>query len=113
MFPHSDLIAVERHLLGARGFRRRFVVVESIYSMEGDAAPLAELAALCDRHDAWMIVDEAHAAGLVGPRGAGLWAEAVEAGAPARVVLRTVTGGKRSELAARSWPVRRPPWKRS
>lgn len=94
VFPHSDLAAVERQLLGARGFRRRFVVVESIYSMEGDAAPLAELAALCDRHDAWMIVDEAHAAGLVGPRGAGLWAAAVEAGAPARVALRTVTGGK-------------------
>ena len=82
VFPHSDLAAVERQLLGARGFRRRFVVVESIYSMEGDAAPLAELAELCERHDAWMIVDEAHAAGLVGPRGASLWAAAVEAGAP-------------------------------
>lgn len=106
---HNDLASFESQLLAARGFRRRFVVVESIYSMDGDAAPLVELARLCEEHDAWMIVDEAHAAGLVGPAGAGLWAAARREGAPDRVVARMVTGGKalgaNGALVAGSAPV--------
>ncbi len=64
-------------LLGTSGSaRRRFVITDSIFSMDGDLAPLRELRALCDEHKAWLIVDEAHAVGALGPNGAGICAEA-------------------------------------
>jgi dethiobiotin synthase len=70
--------------------------------MDGDAAPLAELDALCARHDAWWILDEAHSVGLLGPEGAGAWAALgrAEGGRPpGRLVARLVTGGKALGLA--------------
>ncbi len=74
--PHSDLAALEAELRAARssmsGASRVFVVVESVFSMDGDAAPLAAQAALCRAFDATLIVDEAHAVGLFGGRGSGL-----------------------------------------
>lgn len=66
--PHLDLDAVASAL---QGDRPTWVVVESVYSMDGDLAPLAELADLCARRGAALIVDEAHATGLYGPTGAG------------------------------------------
>jgi 8-amino-7-oxononanoate synthase len=74
--PHLDLDFLED------AFRQnedqvgeRFIVVESVFSMEGDRAPLCDLAALADRYDASLIVDEAHATGVFGPQGRGLVAE--------------------------------------
>lgn len=93
IFAHNDLRNLERELVSAAGARRRFVLVESIYSMDGDAAPLAELNALCAEHDAWLLVDEAHAIGVCGPGGRGLSCP-TEAGAYERVYARIVTGGK-------------------
>jgi 8-amino-7-oxononanoate synthase len=68
--PHRDLDAFRRALqLPAR---RRWVVSESYFSMDGDSPDLPALRALCDAHDAWLILDEAHALGVFGPSGAGL-----------------------------------------
>ena len=74
VFPHRDLAAAER-LLKQSGARRKLLVTESVFSMDGDRAPLRELQALCDVHGALLIVDEAHATGVFGPRGAGLCAQ--------------------------------------
>lgn len=72
VFPHNDMAALAKVLDEERCDGVRFVVVESLYSMEGDEAPLGALAALCRRTDAVLIVDEAHAVGLYGERGSGL-----------------------------------------
>jgi 8-amino-7-oxononanoate synthase len=69
--PHSDVDAVADTLL-ARTERRALVLVESIYSVLGDAAPILELAAICGLTDSVLIVDEAHAIGVGGPGGRGL-----------------------------------------
>jgi 8-amino-7-oxononanoate synthase len=90
---HGDLAELERQLARARGARRRLVVSESVFSMDGDVARLAELDELCARHEAWLVVDEAHALGVLGPQGAGAWA-ALGRGEPTRLVARMVTGGK-------------------
>jgi 8-amino-7-oxononanoate synthase len=71
--PHNDVAAVARALAG-RGQRRALVLVETIYSVLGDAAPVAELAELAAAHDAVLIADEAHAFGVAGPGGRGLLA---------------------------------------
>ncbi|MCC6551505.1 MAG: 8-amino-7-oxononanoate synthase [Polyangiaceae bacterium] len=73
--PHTDTPAVDRALAAARSARRRWVVTESLFSMDGDSPDLSRLRALCDAHDAALVVDEAHALGVFGPRGAGLCAE--------------------------------------
>ena len=92
---HHDLDELDRQLARAAGARRRLVVTEGVFSMDGDVAPLAELAELCQRHDAWLVVDEAHSAALLGPAGAGAWAAAEAAGAdPSRLAARILTGGK-------------------
>ena len=76
-FPHNDLNRLTTLLEKvSSGKARTLVVTESIFSMDGDAAPLRELVDLKDRFGAWLLVDEAHATGLYGPTGAGLIAEA-------------------------------------
>ena len=76
-FPHNDMGRLEALLKKVGSDQTRtLVVTESIFSMDGDAAPLRELVELKERHGAWLMVDEAHATGLYGPTGAGLIAEA-------------------------------------
>lgn len=70
-FRHNDLDDLESHLEKVAG-ERVIVVVESVYSMDGDFAPLVEMAALCEQYGAQLIVDEAHATGVMGSRGEGL-----------------------------------------
>jgi 8-amino-7-oxononanoate synthase len=70
-FPHNDLDALERLLATTRA-RRKLVAVDAVFSMDGDAAPLAEICGLCERHGAMLYVDEAHATGVLGPAGGGL-----------------------------------------
>lgn len=90
VYPHGDLDAVAAALDRPRS-GRCFVVTESIFSMDGDRAPLSELAALAEEKEALLIVDEAHATGLYGPRGSGL---VEELGLRDRVLATVHTGGK-------------------
>jgi len=75
VYPHRDLAALERALCERRG-GRRMVVTESLFSMDGDVADIGAIAALCRRHDAALVVDEAHAIGAMGPQGRGCAAAA-------------------------------------
>lgn len=69
-FKHNDLADLEKKLNNATG--KKIVAVESIYSMDGDEAPLPAIAAICKKHDALLVVDEAHATGVYGEKGDGL-----------------------------------------
>lgn len=71
VFPHRDVAALDR-LLTATPARRRLIVTDSLFSMDGTIAPLADLAAVACRHGAILMVDEAHATGVFGARGSGL-----------------------------------------
>ena len=85
-FRHNDLDHLERQLQAADNQgRTRLIVTESVFSMDGDRADLDGLLALADRYDAILYIDEAHATGVLGPRGAGL-AAALPKGAPAIVM---------------------------
>jgi 8-amino-7-oxononanoate synthase len=76
VFPHNDAEALSRLLREQTGAGQKFVVVESLFSMDGDQAPLAEYAALCRVTGAELIVDEAHAIGVYGEGGRGLAGDA-------------------------------------
>jgi 8-amino-7-oxononanoate synthase len=89
--PHGDVDALGRLIDETPCTGVRFVVVESVYSMDGDLAPLADYAALCRSTGAVLVVDEAHAVGIFGARGTGL----VEAtGVDADVTVSISTAGK-------------------
>jgi len=68
-FPHNDVEVLAKKLPGGQG--ERLVVVDGVFSMDGDTAPLKELADLCGREGAWLMVDDAHGFGVLGERGAG------------------------------------------
>lgn len=78
VYPHLDLAALDQALASSseRCAGRRIIVSESLFSMDGDIADVAALAALAKRHDAALILDEAHAIGAVGPEGRGVAAAA-------------------------------------
>jgi 8-amino-7-oxononanoate synthase len=72
VYPHADCDALEELLKNSAGFRRRLLVTDSIFSMDGDIAPLMRIAELAERYHAMLLVDEAHATGVFGERGAGV-----------------------------------------
>ncbi|GAB3419884.1 8-amino-7-oxononanoate synthase [Massilia agilis] len=70
VFPHGDVAALATQL-GASTAATKIVVTDSVFSMDGDMAPLPELLALCERHGAWLVVDDAHGFGVLGENGSG------------------------------------------
>jgi 8-amino-7-oxononanoate synthase len=68
-YAHADVQALGAQLADAQG--RRLVATDGVFSMDGDVAPLPGLAALCQENSAWLMVDEAHAIGVLGPKGRG------------------------------------------
>ena len=72
-FAHNDLDALERILASARGsYERALIVVEGLYSMDGDFPDLPRLIDIKNKYRAWLMVDEAHALGVLGPHGYGV-----------------------------------------
>lgn len=90
-FPHCDVDRVSRLLREAPSGVQKFLVTESLFSMDGDFAPLSEYADLCRETGTSLIVDEAHAVGIYGKHGSGC-VEAI--GAEDRVFLTINTAGK-------------------
>jgi 8-amino-7-oxononanoate synthase len=87
-YAHRDLKGLEKLLKERAGGKRRLIVTDSVFSVDGDLAPLAEIVELKERYGAWLMIDEAHATGVLGNKGAGL-AEAAGVGARVDVHMGT------------------------
>lgn len=88
-FQHNDINDLENKLKAASG--KKYIIVESVYSMDGDFAPLQQIVELGKKYDAAIIVDEAHAVGMFGENGSG---RACELGIQNDIFARVVTFGK-------------------
>lgn len=89
VFPHNDLTKLEKLLISGKA--RTLIVTESVFSMDGDLCPLQEIVNLKERHGALLLLDEAHALGVLGPSGQGL---AEELGLQKQVDFQMGTLGK-------------------
>ena len=69
-YRHNDMAHLAQ-LLGQPNSGRKLVITDAVFSMDGDLAPLPELLALCEQHDAWLLVDDAHGFGILGEQGRG------------------------------------------
>lgn len=71
VYPHRDLQALDEQLAQSEA-QDKLVITDAVFSMDGDIAPLRELLALCERHGAWLLVDDAHGFGVLGHNGCGV-----------------------------------------
>ena len=90
-YKHLDLADLDGKLAAAKGAKIRLVVTDGVFSMDGDVAPLAEIANLCEKHDALLMVDDSHATGFIGKTGRGT---PEHCGVQGRVDLLSSTLGK-------------------
>ena len=90
VYPHNDVDALSAALAQSTA-RRRLVVTESVFSMDGDTAPLRAICTAAERHGAMVMVDEAHATGVIGPHGGGV---VEQEGLQDRVTVQMSTLGK-------------------
>lgn len=72
VYKHCDIFDLDKILHRTKNYRRRLIVTDSVFSMDGDFAPLNNIVALAQKHKAWTMIDEAHATGIFGKRGTGL-----------------------------------------
>lgn len=70
-YPHNNLSTLEKRLAGSTA-KRKLVVADAVFSMDGDLAPVPQLLELCERHDAWLLLDDAHGFGVLGQHGRGV-----------------------------------------
>jgi len=93
IYKHNDMADLGAKLAAARAEGARFIlaITDGVISMEGELAPLPDIIALCERHDAMLVVDDSHATGLLGRRGRGT---AEELGVWGRIAVHTGTLGK-------------------
>ncbi|MEM8679993.1 MAG: 8-amino-7-oxononanoate synthase [Planctomycetota bacterium] len=91
VYPHLDASALQTKLGQSPSAGRKLIVTDGLFSMDGDVAPLAEIAALADQHDAMLMVDEAHATGTLGREGRGA---AEQCGVESRVDVKLGTLSK-------------------
>lgn len=93
VYPHCDMSALSETLrnVAIKNFRRRLIVSDTLFSMDGDLAPLPDLVELAERHDCMLMVDEAHATGVFGANGHGA---AEHFGVESRIPIRTGTLSK-------------------
>ena len=91
VYRHCDMNELERGLKNSPPDGRKLIVTESLFSMDGDEAPLADIVSLAEKHGAFVMVDEAHATGVYEPNGAGLVAKL---GLGERILVQMGTLGK-------------------
>jgi 8-amino-7-oxononanoate synthase len=98
-YPHADVGTLERELAASTA-RRKLVITDAVFSMDGDVADVPRLVALCDRYDAMLLLDDAHGFGVLGPQGRGTLAH-FKVTAPARDprVIYMATLGKAAGVA--------------
>lgn len=95
-YPHNDVAALAA-LLEKSEAKRKLILTDAIFSMDGDLAPLPDLLQLAERHDAWLVVDDAHGFGVLGEHGRGTLAHFGIAAAPRLVLMGTL--GKAAGVA--------------
>ncbi len=95
--PHCDLPALEKALSEAQSCRRRLMITDGVFSMEGEVAPLPEFVLLCEKYDTVLVVDDSHATGVLGSTGRG---SAEETGVFGKIPIFTSTLGKAMGSAA-------------
>lgn len=71
VFPHKDMEALEKILQNTQSFEKRLIITDGVFSMDGDIAPLPTIVELAEKYDAMVMVDDAHASGVLGKNGAG------------------------------------------
>lgn len=71
VYPHKDMEALEKILQNTQSFKKRLIITDGVFSMDGDIAPLPAIVELAEKYDAFVMVDDAHASGVLGKNGAG------------------------------------------
>ncbi len=71
VYPHKDMEALEKILRNTQGFEKRMIITDGVFSMDGDIAPMPTIVELSEKYDAMVMIDDAHASGVLGKNGAG------------------------------------------
>ncbi len=71
VYPHKDMEALEKILKNTQSFQKRMIITDGVFSMDGDIAPLPAIVELAEKYDAFVMIDDAHASGVLGKNGAG------------------------------------------